>query len=219
MKKGFFLAGLAFTLFACNTNSNNSEAKHDSAGHAAHSEAPSNASNASQSNPVTGTMDRMMHRMHGAAPTGNNDIDFAAMMIEHHKGAVDMSEVEVSRGKDPDLKAFAKKVIEDQNKEIGLMEQLMSKAEKTASPNSAAFKQALNGSMTAMMNSNTKVYNDIDKDFAAQMIPHHQSAVDMAKAYLEYGQDKDLRTLCQNIISSQEKEIEWLRDWLEKNGK
>ena len=73
--------------------------------------------------------------------------------------------------------------------------------------------------MSAMMNDNTPPYNDIDKDFAAQMIPHHQSAIDMAKAYLEYGTEPSLRSLSQNIIRSQAAEINWLKEWLAKNAK
>jgi uncharacterized protein (DUF305 family) len=167
--------------------------------------------------PVTQTMDKMMHDMHSAEPTGNNDVDFAAMMVEHHKGAVEMSKVEVNQGTYTEMKAFAQKVIDDQNKEIGFMQEFISKAPKTTSSNSADFQKALNGSMMAMMDDNTTIYNHIDKDFAAQMIPHHQSAADMAKAYLQYGQETSLKTLCQNIISSQTKEINWLKEWLTKN--
>jgi uncharacterized protein (DUF305 family) len=152
-------------------------------------------------NEIHETMNTMMHKMHGAKSTGNNDIDFAAMMLEHHKGAVEMSKVEIAKGKNDELKGFAQKVIDDQNKEITFMQELISKAPKTPSSNSADFQKALNGSMVAMMNDNTTNYNDIDKDFAAQMIPHHQSAVDMAEAYLNYGKETSLTTLCQNIIN------------------
>lgn len=55
-------------------------------------------------------------------------------------------------------------------------------------------------------------------DFATMMIPHHQSAVDMAKAYLA-GPEKDpvLVKLSEEIVASQEREIALLRDWLNKN--
>lgn len=46
-----------------------------------------------------------------------------------------------------------------------------------------------------------------DHDFAAMMIPHHQGAVDMAKAELLYGKDPVLRRLAQEIIVSQGQEI------------
>jgi uncharacterized protein (DUF305 family) len=157
--------------------------------------------------------------MHKAKPTGNNDVDFAIMMVAHHQGAVDMSKVEVAQGNNPEMKAFAQKVIDDQNKEIAFMQEVITKTPKRASSNSASFEKALDGSMMAMMDNSTIIYNDIDKDFAAQMIPHHQSAVDMAEAYLQYGQDAGLITLCQNIISSQTKEIAWLKGWLAANEK
>jgi len=48
---------------------------------------------------------------------------------------------------------------------------------------------------------------DPDHDFAAMMIPHHQGAVDMAKAELLYGKDPVLRRLAQEIIVTQEQEI------------
>jgi len=52
---------------------------------------------------------------------------------------------------------------------------------------------------------------DPDHDFAAMMIPHHQGAVDMAKAELLYGKDPVLRRLAQEIIVTQEQEIEVMR--------
>lgn len=48
---------------------------------------------------------------------------------------------------------------------------------------------------------------DPDHDFAAMMIPHHQGAVDMAKAELIYGKDPVLRRLAQEIVVTQEQEI------------
>ncbi len=52
---------------------------------------------------------------------------------------------------------------------------------------------------------------DVDRDFVALMIPHHQSAVEMARAYLQSGRDPELRRLSENIIASQEAEIDQMR--------
>jgi YVTN family beta-propeller protein len=52
---------------------------------------------------------------------------------------------------------------------------------------------------------------DPDHDFSAMMIPHHQGAVDMAKAVLLYGQDPVLKRLAQEIIVTQQQEIEVMR--------
>jgi uncharacterized protein (DUF305 family) len=57
-------------------------------------------------------------------------------------------------------------------------------------------------------------------DFAAMMIPHHQAAIDMAKAYLASGEkDAELVKLSQDIIAAQEREIGFLRKWLATPGR
>jgi uncharacterized protein (DUF305 family) len=39
------------------------------------------------------------------------------------------------------------------------------------------------------------------------MIPHHQGAIDMAKAELHYGHNEQLRRIAQEIIVEQQQEI------------
>ena len=52
---------------------------------------------------------------------------------------------------------------------------------------------------------------DIDRDFVALMVPHHESAVDMARVYLEKGRDPELRRLSEHIIATQQAEIRQMR--------
>ncbi|MEM5435852.1 DUF305 domain-containing protein [Paraburkholderia diazotrophica] len=52
-----------------------------------------------------------------------------------------------------------------------------------------------------------KPSGDIDRDFAAMMIPHHQGAIDMALAELRYGSNEQLRRIAQEIIVEQQQEI------------
>jgi uncharacterized protein (DUF305 family) len=56
-----------------------------------------------------------------------------------------------------------------------------------------------------------KMTGDFDLDFANMMIPHHQSAVDMAEAYIPIAKDEKIKTIAQNIINAQNKEIKELR--------
>ena len=60
--------------------------------------------------------------------------------------------------------------------------------------------------MHAAMNQ-ARLTGDPDRDFVALMVPHHQSAVDMARVYLESGRDPKLRRLAEQILASQEAEI------------
>src|SRR5262245_10890521 len=63
-----------------------------------------------------------MHRNMSIVPSGDPDRDFAAMMIPHHQGAVDMAKVELQFGKDPVLRRLAQGIIVEQLQEIGVMQ-------------------------------------------------------------------------------------------------
>jgi hypothetical protein len=66
--------------------------------------------------------------------------------------------------------------------------------------------------MTKMMNDMTvEPTGDVDRDFVAMMVPHHQGAVDMALALLRYGRNEQLRRLAQEIIITQQQEIAVMR--------
>ena len=52
---------------------------------------------------------------------------------------------------------------------------------------------------------------DVDRDFVAMMIPHHQSAIDMAQAELRYGKNEQLRRMAQEIVVTQQQEIAAMR--------
>jgi len=56
-----------------------------------------------------------------------------------------------------------------------------------------------------------------DRDFATMMIPHHQGAIDMAKALLLYGKDPQMRRLAQEIITDQQSEIQLMQLWLKQH--
>jgi uncharacterized protein (DUF305 family) len=69
-------------------------------------------------------------------------------------------------------------------------------------------KAALAKMMAAM---NAESSGDADADFVAAMIPHHQGAIDMAKAELRHGRNEQLRRLAQEIIVTQQQEIAAMR--------
>src|SRR5262245_43582005 len=52
---------------------------------------------------------------------------------------------------------------------------------------------------------------DVDADFVAMMIPHHQGAIDMARAQLRYGTNEQVRRIAQEIIVTQQDEIAAMR--------
>jgi uncharacterized protein (DUF305 family) len=213
MNRLILIAGLLTIMNACNNSSKSQpEPTHHDSAMQAEPAADTNHSEVKQ------LMDSMMMKMHQQKATGNNDIDYANNMLQHHQGAVDMAKLQEARGSNLVLKEFSRKIITDQQKEIAVMAEFISRNGATPSPNNAVFKMAMDSAMQTMMPADVKIYNDIDKDFVAQMIIHHQSALDMAKAYLQYGTNTTLRKISQDILASQGEEVKWLKEWIAKNG-
>jgi uncharacterized protein (DUF305 family) len=86
---------------------------------------------------------------------------------------------------------------------------------ETDLPSTAAFQAADQAMMSAM--SGIQYTGDADRDFVAHMIPHHRGAVEMAKIELKYGKDAKLRKLAKDIIAAQNKEIAFMKQWLEQH--
>ena len=67
-------------------------------------------------------MAKMMADMHAPGYSGNPDIDFLAMMIPHHQGAVEMARLVLIHGRDPVTRKLAEEIIASQQVEIeGMM--------------------------------------------------------------------------------------------------
>jgi len=62
---------------------------------------------------------------------------------------------------------------------------------------------------------NSPYTGDADFDFVAQMAPHTQVAVDLAKVELQYGTDPELRKVAQGIVYSQQAQLNFMRTWMQ----
>jgi uncharacterized protein (DUF305 family) len=85
-------------------------------------------------------------------------------------------------------------------------------ADRPEYPGEAAFLSENQSAMNRMMaDMAVKPTGDVDRDFVAMMVPHHQGAVDMALAELRYGHNQQLRGLAQEIVANQQREIVAMR--------
>jgi uncharacterized protein (DUF305 family) len=103
---------------------------------------------------------------------------------------------------------------------VGCMMTLVAVAAAQMRPSVVEFDHAMQLSMSRM-DSGMKaapMNGNIDHDFTAMMIPHHQGAIDMAKAELIYGKDPVMRRLAKEIIVDQQSEIEVMQLWLSKKS-
>ena len=158
------------------------------------------------------------------AASATYDLQFLDTMSHHHQGAVDMAKVAVEKAQHPELKAFAQKIIVDQNKEIASMKDWREKwfAGKPMAMNMEM--PGMNDSMKMMMGDGMKKMeaatgNDFDLMFVEMMTPHHAGAVTMAKEALTKAEHPEIKTLANQIIKAQETEIKQMADWKAKWSK
>jgi len=120
----FIYSALAGILFMMAVLSRFVLAQHDHHGRDMQTQ-PSGTFRASTAEPFSLLMDEAMaimdNGMSRAPMTGDPDHDFAAMMIPHHQGAVDMAKAELLYGKDPVLRRLAQEIIVTQEQEINIM--------------------------------------------------------------------------------------------------
>ena len=81
------------------------------------------------------------------------------------------------------------------------------------------FLSANDAAMNKMMSNMTiKPTGNVDRDFVAMMVPHHEGAIEMAKAELKYGHNAQLRRLAEKIVEDQQQEIAVMRLAVEKTS-
>ena len=88
--------------------------------HSAHAEGSMTA-NAPYWEGLMESMTRMHAAMSSTRPSADADTDFVVLMLPHHQAAIDMARVELTFGKDPQLRRLAQEIVTDQESEIQLM--------------------------------------------------------------------------------------------------
>ena len=68
------------------------------------------------------SMAKMHVAMASVGSSGSSDADFVRLMLPHHQAALDMAEIQLLYGKDPQMRRLAQEIITDQQSEIELMQ-------------------------------------------------------------------------------------------------
>jgi uncharacterized protein (DUF305 family) len=143
-------------------------------------------------------------------------------MILHHQGAVVMAKEVQQKSTRPEMKQLADEIIEAQEKEIAQMQQWRKAWYPNAGEQLMAW-HAQMGHMMAMSPEQMKAMQmdmdlgeadaEFDLRFLNAMIPHHEGALMMAQDVLSKSQRPEMKQLAENIITSQQKEIEQMKQW------
>lgn len=145
------------------------------------------------------TMDQAMMAAVGINPADS----WVRKMIEHHRGAVEMSRIVLTRSPGPDVEAMARMTIDEQGKEITDLEKLV--ATGTPDPASAElYRPAAMQMHNAMM---AATGADVSETFLRKMLAHHQGAVAMSDVALANGASGAIRAQIEKTKAAQQEEI------------
>ncbi len=173
--------------------------------------------NMKMDNGLISSMNKMMDKMTSMQMSGDFDMDFANTMIEHHQGAIDMSEAEIKSGKDEKMKAMAQNIISMQKEEQSKLKDIVknSKPMKMDMGKHDELSKEMDNMKADM--GKMQMTGNTDKDFAMMMISHHESAVKMSKDELSHGMNAKLKQMAKKGIEDQTKEISEFKSWMSSN--
>jgi uncharacterized protein (DUF305 family) len=172
--------------------------------------------------------DRMDHSQmnHGSMDMGSNgmarqmvmengkysDKAFIDAMVPHHQGAIEMAREALKNAEHAEIKELSRNIISSQQAEIEELKAIKEEFGTSNVPMEMSPEQMR--SMGMMMDPQELANREpFDKALIDAMIPHHQSAIEMAEVAYEKSKNPRIKELAENIMSAQKREIEQMKQW------
>jgi uncharacterized protein (DUF305 family) len=177
----------------------------------------------------TGGMAGMDHAQmgHGSMGAGSNDTArqmvmengkysderFIDAMVPHHQGAIAMAEVALENAEHEEIEQLSRNIISSQQAEIEELKSIKQEEFGTSNVPMEMSQEQMRGMGMTMDPQELANKEPFDKAFIDAMIPHHQSAIEMARVALENSDNPQIKELAESIISAQQREIEQMTRW------
>jgi uncharacterized protein (DUF305 family) len=142
-----------------------------------------------------------------------SDRRFIDAMVPHHQGAIAMAEVALKNAEHEEIKELSRNIIASQQAEIAELKSIKQEEFGTSNVPMEMSQEQMRGMGMMMDPQQLANQKPFDKAFIDAMIPHHQSAIEMAQVALENSDNPKIKELAQNIISAQQREIEQMTQW------
>lgn len=157
-----------------------------------------------------------------------SDLDqaFIDMMVPHHQAAVEMAKLAQDRAEHAELMTLADGIVSAQEREIGQLKAWRLEwfgSGDTPPMNAMPIMPGVempgmgHGMQTMDMTTDIdelRTADPFDRTFIEMMIRHHESAISAAQVILPQTGLAELRTVAEDIIQSQQAEIDQMEAWL-----
>lgn len=133
---------------------------------------------------------------------------FIEQMTSHHQDAIQMAQMAGVKAKNKQVRSLASGILTAQTKEVSAMKSWYRQWYGKGMPTVAAMPGMMHDGINMTRLSTAA---DFDSEFISQMIPHHQSAVSMAREILAKAKHAEIKQLAADILDSQTLEIRELQ--------
>jgi uncharacterized protein (DUF305 family) len=145
-----------------------------------------------------------------------SDERFIDAMVPHHQGAVEMARVALENAEHDEIIQLSENIVSTQQAEIKELKSIKQEEFGASEVPMEMSPQQMKG-MGVMMDPQKLANKEpFDKAFIDAMIPHHQSAIEMAQVAREKSRNSRIKELAENIVSAQQTEIEQMKAWREQ---
>ena len=142
-----------------------------------------------------------------------SDERFIDAMVPHHQGAIAMAEVALKNADHQEIKELSRNIVSTQQAEIEELKAIKQQEFGTSNVPMEMSSEQMRG-MGMMMDPQELANKEpFDKAFIDAMIPHHQSAIDMAQVAYQKSKVPEIKELAENIVAAQQREIEQMEQW------
>ena len=142
-----------------------------------------------------------------------SDKAFIDAMVPHHQGAIAMAEVALKNAEHEEIIQLSRNIVSSQQAEIEDLKSIKQEEFGTSNVPMEMSPKQMRGMGMMMDPQQLANQKPFDEAFIDAMIPHHQSAIEMAQVALENSDNPKIKELAQNIISAQQREIEQMKQW------
>jgi uncharacterized protein (DUF305 family) len=145
-----------------------------------------------------------------------SDKAFIDAMVPHHQGAIVMARVALKNAEHEEIRELSRNIVSTQQAEIGELKAIKKEEFGTSNVPMEMNQEQMRGMGMMMDPQSLAEENPFDQAFIDAMIPHHRSAIEMAKVANQESENPRIKELAGNIMSAQKAEIEQMRRWQEQ---
>jgi uncharacterized protein (DUF305 family) len=142
-----------------------------------------------------------------------SDRAFIDAMVPHHQGAIAMAEVALKNAEHEEIKELSRNIVSTQQAEIDELKSIKKEEFGTSNVPMEMSPEQMRGMGMMMDPQRLSKREPFDEAFIDAMIPHHQSAIQMAQVASKQSKIPEIKELAGNIVSAQKREIEQMKQW------